>query len=190
MDKIRFFKCRSKRRTKIKAIKCLFGKSIFGQNTTLLTHIKWVQQKLIHVNVFYVILCNQQQKRTTPLGNWSNPDWRRRWTRRWVWRRVRWFKVHEDFVEEDEVVHLVTTSMIKTVPEKYLNQFYINWQRTVFTWKVNIYYRSPEKGFAKCIFNPYVGKYLKKFPNSAISNPNFLFNQKHLGLNNKKLFLI
>ena len=42
------------------------------------------------------------------------------------------FAVHEDFVEEDEVVHLVTTSMIKTVPEKYLNQFYINWRRTVF----------------------------------------------------------
>jgi hypothetical protein len=42
------------------------------------------------------------------------------------------FEVHEDFVEEDEVVHLVTTSMIKTVPEKYLNAFYINWRRTVF----------------------------------------------------------
>ena len=55
------------------------------------------------------------------------------------------FEVHEDFVEEDEVVHLVTTSMIKTVPEKYLNQFYINWQRTVFMWKVNIYLKVPRK---------------------------------------------
>ena len=100
------------------------------------------------------------------------------------------FEDVEDFVVEDEVGDLVTASMIKTVPEKYLNQFYINWQRTVFMWKVNIYYRSPEKGFAKCRSNPDVDKYLEKFSNSAITNANFLFNWKPLGLNYNTLFLI
>jgi hypothetical protein len=82
--------------------------------------------------------------------------------------------------------------MIKTVPEKYLNAFYINWRRTVFMWKVNsyqfdIYYRSPEKGSAKCRFNPDVGKYLEKFPNSAITNANLLLYWKPLGLNNQQV---